>query len=419
MRSNLDAQTLSPSGGEVDERSSSGEGAQRRRLKALIVLAALAAKPLCAQPKPVTFYYQNVPLWSQETELIDGNLSDFNRFRVMSDPMLGDFSFRFAYEQVATVRQNDSQGISVGLVPSGGEWLDLQWTIVEEEHFLWQHRLDRLEVGWSPTRSFELTVGRQAVSWATTLVLTPAEPFSLFKPADPFREFRAGVDAVRVRVSPGPLSEIDLVVRPTKNENVSDELTTLGRGLTTWKSWEISGWGGSLYGDITGAFAAAGSVGSWAVRGEGVVRDIDGDVIFRGTIGFDRLFNVNRRDLHVVVEYQHDGLAAPSADDYLELFQTDPFLRGELQVLGRDETAVQASYQLHPLWSLAALGLWNIDDGSVLISPSFSYSASNEATVSGGLFFGFGDDIVTPQTPRPSEYGVVGFTVYVSASLFF
>ena len=419
MRNNLVARTLSPSGGDADEQSSSAEGAQRRCLKALIVLAALAAKPLCAQPKPVTFYYQNVPLWSQETELIDGNLSDFNRFRVMSDPVWGDFSFRFAHEQVATVRQNDTQGIFVGLVPSGGEWLDLQWTIVEEEHFLWQHRLDRLAVGWSPTRSFELTVGRQAVSWATTLFLTPAEPFSPFKPADPFREFRAGVDAVRVRVSPGPLSEIDLVVRPTKNENVSDELTTLGRGLTTWKSWEISGWGGSLYGDITGAFAAAGSVGSWAVRGEGVVREIDGDVIFRGTIGFDRLFNVNRRDLYVVVEYQRDGLAAPSADDYLELFQTDPFLRGELQVLGRDETAVQASYQLHPLWSLAALGLWNIDDGSVLISPSFSYSASNEATVSGGLFFGFGDDIVTPQTPRPSEYGAVGFTVYVSASLFF
>ena len=63
-------------------------------------MAALcAAKPLLAQSKPVTFYYQNVPLWSQETELIEGNVSDFNRFRVMSDPAWGDFSFRFAYEK--------------------------------------------------------------------------------------------------------------------------------------------------------------------------------------------------------------------------------------------------------------------------------------------------------------------------------
>ena len=387
--------------------------------RVLILAALFVAPPLVAQTKPFTFYYQNVPLWGQETDLSRGGFSDFNRFRVMSDPVWGNFSFRFAYEQVATVRQNETQGIFVGLVPSGGEWLDLQWIIAEKEHFLWQHRFDRLEIGWSPSRKFELTLGRQAVSWATTLFLTPADPFSPFNPADPFREFRAGVDAVRARVSPGPLSEIDLVVRPTKNEMVGDELTTLGRGLTTWKSWELSGWGGSLYGDITGAFGAAGSVGSYALRGEGVVREIDGDVIFRGTIGLDRLFNVNKRDLYVVVEYQHDGLAAPSADDYQELFQTEAFLRGELQVLGRDETAVQASYQLHPLWSLAALGLWNIDDGSVLLSPSFSYSASNEATVSGGLFFGFGDDVVTPRTPLPSEYGAVGFTVYVSASLFF
>ena len=414
------ARTLSPAGPaweEVDERSSSGEGAHLRGAIALVIL--LMAHPVLAQSKPVTFYYQNVPLWSQETELIEGNLSDFNRFRVMSDPAWGDFSFRFAYEQVATVRQNETRGIFVGLVPSGGEWLDLQWTIAEEEHFLWQHRFDRLEIGWSPSRTFELTVGRQAVSWATTLFLTPADPFSPFNPADPFREFRAGVDAVRARVYPGPLSEIDVVVRPTKNENVGEELTTLGRGLTTWKSWEISGWGGALYGDITGAFGAAGSVGSSALRSEGVIREIDGDVIFRGTIGLDHLFSAYDRDLYVVVEYQHDGLAAASAEDYLELFQTDPFLRGELQVLGRDETAIQASYQLHPLWSLAALGLWNLDDGSALFSPSFSYSASNEATVSGGLFFGFGDDVVTPQTPLPSEYGALGFTVYISASLFF
>ena len=87
--------------------------------------------------------------------------------------------------------------------------------------------------------------------------------------------------------------------------------------------------------------------------------------------------------------------------------------------LSRDETAVQASYQLHPLWSLAALGLWNIADGSVLFSPSFAYSVSNEAALSGGFFFGFGDDDVTLEQRLPSEYGLVATTVYVSFSLFF
>ena len=224
---------------------------------------------------------------------------------------------------------------------------------------------------------------------------------------------------MRARVYPGPLSELDVVLRPTKNEGVGEELTVLGRGLTTWNNWEISGWGGSLYGDVAGAFGASGSVGSSALRGEGVVREVDGEVVFRGTIGFDRQFSVSKRDLYVVLEYQRDGLAASSPSEYAELLQSDPFLRGELQVLGRNEAVGQASFQIHPLWSLAALGLWNLNDGSFMVSPSFSHSLSNEASVTGGVFFGFGDDMATTLEPLPSEYGTFGTTAYLSFSLFF
>ena len=386
------------------------------RALALLLLAA----PLAAQP-PVSFYYQNVPLWSDTSEFTEGGFSNFNRVRVMSEPSLGDFHFQAAYEQVATFRQNDSSGSFLGRVPGGGEWLDLQWTIADEEHVLWQHRFDRLLVGWTPSSSFELTAGRQTVSWATTLFLTPSDPFTPFNPADPFRVFRAGVDAVRVRVYPGPLSELDVVVRPTKNDEVGDEVTFLGRGLTTWKNWEVSGWAGSLYGDVSGAFGAAGSLGSWALRGEGVVREKEeeGGAVFRGTIGIDRRAEIAGRELYVIAEYQHDGLAAPDAEGYLDVLASSPFLRGELQVLGRHEVAVQGSYQYTPLLSFAALGLWNVGDQSLLLSPSFAYSASDEASLTGGLFFGFGDDEATPTRPVPSEYGAVPITAFVSFSWFF
>lgn len=390
-----------------------------RRLAFAILAFVIGGLPAFAQSDTLTFYLQNVPLWSQETDFSKGGFSNFYRFRVMGEPTLGDFSFLFAYEQVATFRQNENLGIFVGAVPSGGEWLDLQWTIADEENVLWQHRFDRLKMAWTPTDVVEVSVGRQPVSWATTLFLTPSDPFSPFNPADPFREFRAGVDAARVRVNPGPFSEIDVVVRPTENDHLGEELTTLGRGLTTWKNWEISGWGGSLYGDIIGAFGLAGSLGSTAIRGEGNVRSIEGDVMFRGTVGLDRRFSVDRKDMYIVLEYQHDGLGASSPDEYLDVFQSDPFLRGELQVLGRDEAVFQGSYQIHPLWSLAALGMWNLNDRSFLISPSFGYSASDDSTISGGVFFGFGDDEVTRERPIPSEYGLAGMTVYFSVTIFF
>jgi hypothetical protein len=390
----------------------------RIRIPTLVVLLSWGAAA-SAQNGWLTGYYQNAPLWSQETELSPGGASDFNRFRLSTAPVFGKFAVEVAYEQVATFRQNETPGIFVGLVPSGGEYLDLQWTIVDEEHVLWQHRFDRLKVSFRPTRKVELSAGRQAVSWATTLFLSPADPFSPFDPADPFRVFRAGVDTVRVRVYPSPLSEVDVVLRPTQNELVGDEMTALARGLTVWKNWEVSGWGGSLYGDWTGAFGSAGALGGIALRGEGLLRWIDEGTVFRGTIGIDRQLAVAGKDLYFVFEYQHDGLAAPSADEYVELFRSDPFLRGELQVLGRDETALQASYQIHPLWSIAGMWLRNWSDGSALLSPSFAYSASDDVSVSGGVYFGFGDDEATAARPFPSEYGLAGTTLFASVSLFF
>jgi hypothetical protein len=375
--------------------------------------------PLHAQSRWLTGYVQTVPLWTDATPLTEGAVSDFNRVRLMAEPTIGPLSISAAYEHVATFRQRPTQlGTGLGSVPGGGEWLKLQWTIRDREHVLWQHRFDRLQVGWSPTRAVDLTVGRQAISWGTTLFLTPADPFVPFNPADPFREFRAGVDAARVRVYPSPLSEIDLVVRPTKTA-VGEELTALARGLATWKNWEISGWGGTLYGDPAGAFGAAGSVGAWAVRGEGVVRGQGTDVAFRGTIGLDHLSQLKGRDLYFVVEYQRDGLGAGSPQDYPRVLGSDTFRRGEQQVLGRDETVVQTSYKVHPLWSIAGLWLWNLDDRSALVSPSFTYSASNEVSISGAVFFGLGNDRITPTRSFPSEYGLAGTTAFVSVSWFF
>jgi hypothetical protein len=142
-------------------------------------------------------------------------------------------------------------------------------------------------------------------------------------------------------------------------------------------------------------------------------------MVFRGTIGIDRQLQVRGRDLFLVAEYQRDGLGASTPDGYLSLVQSETFARGEHQVLGRDETVVQASYQVHPLWSLAGLWLWNLNDGSALVAPSVAYAAGNEASISGGVFFGVGDDRITDARPLPSEYGLAGTTAYVSLSWFF
>ena len=396
-----------------------------------LLLVCVGGSEPHAQSQWLTGYLQTVPLWTASTQFAESNLTNFSRFRLTSEPVFDDakVSFNIAYEHVATLLVRPTTGLAgrelvqargsgIGVVPSGGEWMDLQWTIAEEEHVVWQHRFDRLQVVWNPTSALELSAGRQAVSWGTTLVLTPADPFSPFDPSNPFREFRGGVDAARVRIYPSPLSEIDIVVRPTKTA-VGEELTALARGLGTWHNWELSTWGGSLYGDGAWAFGTVGSAGKWAIRGEAVIRELDDSVVFRGTAGVDRLFQVGGRDLILVAEYQRDGLGAATSDEYLDVVFSEPFRRGELQAFGRDETALQLAYQIHPLWNVAGLWLWNLNDRSALLFPSLAYSLSNEASLSGGVSFGLGADESTLTRPLPSEHGLAGTTAYASLSWFF
>lgn len=391
------------------------------RLLTLVLAGFLGSSGiLYAQPLvPLTAYVQVVPLWTTSTPASEEGASAFGRVRLTAEPTLGPLSVRVSYEHALTLRQSPlAAETNIARVPGGGERLDLQWSVAERRHVRWRHRFDRLQVDWSPRSAVQFTAGRQAISWGTTLLLTPADPFAPFSPADPFREFRAGIDAGRVRAYPGPLSEIDLVVRPS-DTLAGEEFTSLGRGLTTWRNWELSAWGGSLYGDAAAAVGATGSLANWAIRGEGVVREQPDGPVFRGTIGVDHLRQIGERDLYIVLEYQRDGLGASTPARYASLLASDTFLRGEHQVLGRDETALQGSYRVHPLWSLAGLWLWNLNDRSALVSPSVSYSASDAAGVTVGAFLGIGDDKIAQTRPVPSEFGLSGTTAFASLSWFF
>ncbi|UCC72505.1 MAG: hypothetical protein JSV86_19430 [Gemmatimonadota bacterium] len=402
-------------------------------LALLITLLGVAESHAQKLPE-IRGYYLNVPLWSDSTQFAVGGFGDLQRLRFMTEPALGPFNLEVAYEHLLSYSERavsaPVRSIIAGLAPGGGEWLHLQWTIEESDHWLWRHRFDRLNLQYG-NEAFEATLGRQTISWATTLFLTPADPFAPFDPADPFREYRGGVDAIRFQAFPGTLSDIDLVLR-MDSTRVGETYTALARGRTVWKGWEVSAWAGALHEQAAAAVGAAGSLGTLAVRGELSLRDEDDELIVRGTIGIDTRVDAFDRDLYLVLEYQHDDFGASSSQELLELvlpdtlapdelqvLGRDALARGELQVLGQDELAGSASYQIHPLLTGSLLALWNLNDLSALIVPGASYSASNEVTLQAGLFLGLGDGTPASFSDIPSEYGIVPTSVYVSLTAFF
>lgn len=394
-----------------------------RALAALLPALLLAGSSARAQiPVPwLSGYYLTVPLWSEATPFSAGGFGNSQRLRFMADPRLGPVAFDAAYEQFISWSARADGGLGFGVpgavAPGGGEWLDLQWVIEDDENLRWSHRFDRLSVTASAGDLLSATLGRQTISWATTLFLTPADPFVPFDPADPFREYRGGVDAGRVRFFPGPLSEAEIVVRPAKY--LFDEtLSVLGRYKGVVANWELSGYVGVLHDRAALSFGAAGGVGKAALRGEIQLRDEEEEFAFRGTAGVDTRFSALGRDLYLVFEYQHDDFGASSADELEAVVLSPPFVRGELQVLSADVTVWQGSWDVHPLLSTRLLVLWSLNDLSALFAPGASYSLSDDAIAQGGVFVGVGNGDVTPGDLLPSEYGVVPTTVFASISLF-
>lgn len=408
-------------------------------MRAPWAVAAAALVALCLRPTASSSqvtglelrgYYLNVATGSLDGPFTPAGVTDFQRLRLSTAPGIGVVRLDVAYEQGLQLYTDSELGglpfASLGATESLTQWLPLQGTIAEGEHGRWTHRVDRLSVSIPVGDRIEVSAGREAVSWATTLFLTPADPFAPFDPADPFRDYRAGVDVARLQVYAGTFTQFDAVLNPT---DVGDEtnLTALLRGTTLVGPWELGGWGGMIF-DRPGAAVSA-TVTRWgmAFRAEGSVRDEPDETVWRAAAGMDRNFTLAGRDLYVAAEYQYDGFGAASGTDLVSTVLSVPYMRGELQVLGRHEAALQAMWQASPLVSVEWLTLWSLSDGSVLLSPAASLSLSNELTGRAGMYLGFGSETRpapsipgAPDTQLPaSEYGIVPASLYLSVTAYF
>ena len=398
----------------------------RSALPATLLAVALLPGSLAAQ-LDLTGYALGMASGTRGSALVPEGATVLARARLMTQPAIGALTFDVAYEHIVT---RSPSGPTLGLttpgVQGGGtDWLEADWEIWSDDRASWRARFDRIAVGYEG-EDFSVTVGRQAISWANTLFLTPADPFVPFDPSDPFRVYRAGVDAGRLRYFPGAFTELEVVVRPEKHTtgaSSTTEATVLARAQTSTAGWAWGGWAGAVRGDASGALFATGSFGATAVRSELSLRTVDERAELRAALGLDRYFTPGSRDLYVVVEAQYDGFGVTDVADLLS--GVGPLPAGERQVLGRWTWAAQASLQLHPLVGVDGLVLLNGSDGSALFAPGASWSATGSASVRGGLFVGAGAGaeavnafptaIVIPR----SEYGSVPAIAYLSLTWFF
>ena len=286
------------------------------------------------------------------------------------------------------------------------ELVDLASVAVDNEDLFATHTLDRLYVEYYSPAAV-VTVGKQRIAWGVSNYFRPIDLFAPFAPSAVDKEERAGIDAVRVSVPWGMLSNVEAIYSPRRG--LDDE--RLGARLrTNVREWDVGLVVGRFEGGESAGASLAGAVGGAGVKTEALtVRDgykrtyrgcttspgsfcipsvrcweraTRGDYV-RATVGAD--YGFVWRNLTVSGEAYYDG--SGQADqlyyDWIGLYE------GRRVTLARRYVAASASALAHPLVTLSAAGIVNLDDNSWLMNPQVAWSVSDgiDITVGVQLFF--------------------------------
>jgi len=300
-------------------------------------------------------------------------------------------------------------------------FLDLEHRLTQRQDLLVAVELDRLNLRWDRP-SFRLVAGRQTMTWGVNFFWPVLDLFAPFPPQRIDREYKPGIDALRLTVPVGDLSEIDIAAAG-QGKDFPEDFSLAGLGRFHVGSADIGGMAGRFHRDtVLGVFVTADLAGT-GVRGEVAFTDsgdaadaeIGRERFWRATAGLDRQLSTS---VTLTAEVSYNGFGAAQAEDYPRIVVSDRVRRGEVTSLGRYYAGASLAWRVHPLVGASVVLLYNADDGSVLLQPHGSWSVAQNVVVLLGGGAGLGSSPDAGGQPR-SEYGGVGPFFYGAIKAYF
>lgn len=275
-----------------------------------------------------------------------------------------------------------------------------------QEGLLWWDRLNvKLSLG-----QVDITLGRQAITFGKAYFFNPLDVFLPFDPRQFDREYKAGVDGLRVDVYLGDFSGLTLVAVAGReldwqNRPVDGEATLaadwygsalLVRGYTTLAGWDLAVQGGKVYGGWQLGGALTGELGPLSVRAEAAYLWADGrrplPPPLSGDIIQDHLtlvLGLGHRwanSLTLEAEYLFNGAGDP---DHLEAAMARVNAGAALQ-MGRHLLGATLSYEITPLVLGRLVMLYSLSDHSCLWQPILTISVADDVEMLAGASLGLG-----------------------------
>jgi hypothetical protein len=278
----------------------------------------------------------------------------------------------------------------------------------------------------------DVYAGRQAISWGSARIINPTDIIAPYSVSNLNTEEKRGVDALRLRMPVGAMSEIDLgyVAGEEFKLNKSAAFARMrfyaagtDISLLTLDFQENLLIGGDATRSIGGA-------GSW-IEAAYVVPDVfnsdgpeDDQHYFNMSAGMDYNFGPK---FYGYAEYHFNSAGKNDPDEYL-LIEQNPddrtaYTKGSVYLRGQQYMAIGGTYQLSPLIPVNGLILLNLNDVSAHLSLNFDYNFTENVYISGGGIIGLGSppelDGGGNLISYESEFGAAPELYYIAVKLYF
>jgi hypothetical protein len=349
-----------------------------------------------------------------------------SRARVKLDIVTsGSTSFELAYEVLPWLR--DLGGILSDRSFANSSFFtyridDLAENIFDDQDsdFILAQNLDRGFLTYSAS-GFDLYAGRQPVAFGSARIINPTDVIAPFTVNTIAKDELVGVDAIRVKTPLGEMGEFDAGI-VFGNDFNADESAAYVRMQSYLLKTDISLMTmvfkeNILLGiDLT---RSIGGAGAWLEAAHILANAADDHSseqdYFRLSIGSDYSFTSR---LYAFIEYHYNGAGTGAPSDYLKTANETAFTEGAVYLLGRNYLAPGLSFEITPLIIFGSQLLFNMEDGSALISPSIEWSVSQNIYAGFSAFIGLGKESSDPARPD-NEFGLYTDTYFASLSFYF
>ncbi len=283
---------------------------------------------------------------------------------------------------------------------------------------LW-HNLDRAYVRIS-ANWVDLYLGRQPIAWGSARFANPTDIVAPYGFRELDTEDRIGVDAARVNIPLGQMSEIGLGFIAGKDFDMENSTlylrpkfylmkTDLALVLMEFKK-------NRLYGiDIS---RSLGGAGVWMEAGYIDFEETSENAL-RLSVGAD--YKLSDKT-YAFGEYHFNGFGELNASDYTKNYLKQAYSEKAVYLMAQNYLTLGFNYQLTPLINSGTQPIVNLDDISVVLNQQFEYNLTQNSYLSYGFFKGLGkgtDKTLTGLIQIGSEFGSYPDIYYLSYRKYF